>query len=68
MRLCIVAILVVGILTVAASPVLPQKKAWTPLRAGDTAASFTVQTLDGARLSSSDLRGKVVLLNFWGTY
>ena len=29
---------------------------------------FELKTLDGERLSSRDLRGKVVLLDFWGTW
>ncbi len=29
---------------------------------------FTVTTLDGQRLSLSDLRGKVVIVDFWGTW
>lgn len=32
------------------------------------APDFTVQTLDGAVISSADLRGKVVLVNFWATW
>lgn len=35
---------------------------------GDIAPDFTITTLDGAELSLSDLRGQVVLLNFWGTW
>ncbi|MBX3466985.1 MAG: TlpA family protein disulfide reductase [Planctomycetes bacterium] len=29
---------------------------------------FTVTTLDGKRLSLADLRGKVVIVDFWGTW
>jgi cytochrome c biogenesis protein CcmG/thiol:disulfide interchange protein DsbE len=35
---------------------------------GQTAPAFTVKTLDGAELKSSDLKGKVVVLNFWATW
>lgn len=35
---------------------------------GKPAPAFTLQTLDGSRLSLSDYRGKVVLLDFWGTF
>ena len=35
---------------------------------GDTAPVFTAQTLDGKTLTLSDLRGKVVLLDFWATW
>src|SRR5262249_31364047 len=30
--------------------------------------AFSVTTLDGRQLSSSDLKGKVVLVNFWATW
>jgi peroxiredoxin len=32
------------------------------------APEFTLQTLDGAPVKLSDFKGKVVLLNFWGTW
>lgn len=32
------------------------------------APDFTVQTVDGATVSLSDFKGKVVLLNFWATW
>ena len=32
------------------------------------ALDFSVKTLDGKSLSSKDLHGKVVLLDFWGTW
>jgi len=35
---------------------------------GDMAPTFTVNTLDGQRISSADLRGKSVLLSFWDWY
>ncbi|OAB80440.1 TlpA family protein disulfide reductase [Cochleicola gelatinilyticus] len=38
------------------------------LRAGDRAADFTVQMVDGTQIQLSDLKGKVVLLNFWATW
>jgi thiol-disulfide isomerase/thioredoxin len=34
----------------------------------DIAPDFSVTTLDGAVISSSELRGKVVLVNFWATW
>lgn len=47
----------------------PQKKGdGFILRAGDTAADFKVQMVDGTELKLSDLTGKVVLLNFWATW
>ena len=38
------------------------------VKAGDMAPDFTVEMFDGYRLTLSDLRGKVVLLNFWATW
>jgi thiol-disulfide isomerase/thioredoxin len=39
------------------------------VRSGDDIApAFSVATLDGAVVSSSELRGKVVLVNFWATW
>src|SRR5690554_3519895 len=32
------------------------------------APDFTLQTMDGEALTLSDLRGKVVVLNFWATW
>ena len=37
------------------------------LHEGDKAQDFTVTMLDGSTLKLSDLKGKVVLLNFWTT-
>ena len=36
--------------------------------AGEPAAPFTVATPDGGSVALGDLRGKVVLLNFWATW
>ena len=33
-----------------------------------SAADFTLETLDGKRLSLADFRGRPVLINFWATY
>ena len=37
-------------------------------REGSPAPSLKAKTLDGDRLSLADLRGKVVLVNFWATW
>ena len=38
------------------------------VKPGDTAPDFTVEMFDGSHVTLSDLRGKVVLLNFWATW
>ena len=38
------------------------------LAEGNRAPDFTIETLDGAQIRLDDLRGKIVLLNFWGTW
>lgn len=45
-----------------------ETEATTLVWAGDTAPDFTVEMFDGSRVSLKDLRGKVVLLNFWATW
>ena len=37
------------------------------LRVGDVAPVFALRTLDGKDQKLADLKGKVVLLNFWAT-
>jgi len=47
----------------------PQLSAWTGI--GPTlgqAPAFSVTTLDGSTLTSDDLRGRTVVLNFWATW
>lgn len=38
------------------------------LEKGDTPPDFTLMTLDGEKVTLSDLRGKKVVLNFWATW
>ena len=38
------------------------------LQVGMTAPDFTATTMDGRQVSLKSLRGKVILLNFWGTF
>ena len=40
----------------------------TLVKAGKKAPDFTVEMFDGSRVSLAQLRGKVVLLNFWATW
>ncbi|PIE77953.1 MAG: hypothetical protein CSA15_10325, partial [Candidatus Delongbacteria bacterium] len=38
------------------------------LNINDTASEFTVQMIDGQKINLSDLKGKVVLINYWATW
>lgn len=40
----------------------------TLVKAGDEAPDFTVDMFDGNKISLAELKGKVVLLNFWATW
>lgn len=40
----------------------------TLVKAGETAPDFTVEMFDGGKTSLAELKGKVVLLNFWATW
>ena len=40
----------------------------TLIKEGMQAPDFTVEMLDGSKLSLSELKGKVVLVNFWATW
>lgn len=39
-----------------------------PAATGNSAPDFTITAIDGKKLSLSDYRGKVVLLDFWATW
>lgn len=45
-----------------------QSDSTTLVKVGDPAPDFSVALLDGSHLTLSELRGKVVLLNFWATW
>ena len=42
--------------------------ATTLIHEGDVAPDFTVEMLDGSKVTLSELRGKVMLLSFWATW
>ena len=50
-----------------ARPAAPKDDGYV-LKVDDKAADFTVNMLDGKPVKLSDLRGKVVLINFWATW
>ncbi|KQM65137.1 thiol:disulfide interchange protein [Sphingomonas sp. Leaf17] len=39
-----------------------------PLKVGDRASDFQLTMLDGSKVTMADLRGQVVVLNFWATW
>ena len=43
-------------------------EATTLIHAGDIAPDFTVEMIDGSKVTLSALRGKVVLVGFWATW
>lgn len=47
---------------------VPVKKEQYILNANDTAKDFTLKLIDGKEVKLSDLKGKVVLVNFWATW
>src|ERR1700719_774300 len=51
-----------------ASPTQPKETAIAAGEIGSRLADFSVKDLQGHPLSSADLRGKVVLVDFWATW
>jgi peroxiredoxin len=53
---------------VHSKPFAPQDDIESYTRVGDRMPPFTVKDLDGKQVSIADLKGKVVLVNFWATW
>jgi peroxiredoxin len=47
---------------------MPQDDVESYTRTGQEMPDFTVTSLDGTRLKMSELKGRVVLINFWATW
>ena len=68
LRLLVVAVAGLGWIWLTRAPA-PQEGGPPPAPRQDFAApDFTVQTLDGDTMTLHDLRGQVVVLNFWATW
>jgi len=50
------------------SPASPQEKSIAPGEIGSSLPEFSVKDLRGHDVSSAELRGKVVLIDFWATW
>ncbi len=66
MKNVILLILTAGLVISCGQSKASQKKA--PTTSGIKAPAFTLADTDGNWVSMDDLEGKVVLLNFWGTW
>jgi thiol-disulfide isomerase/thioredoxin len=51
-----------------ASPAFPKENVITAGEIGSRLPAFSAKDLQGHQVSSSDLRGKVVLIDFWATW
>jgi peroxiredoxin len=55
-------------MTASAQSQEDQIKATTIINQGDKAPDFTVEMFNGEKITLSQLKGKVVLINFWATW
>lgn len=60
--------LVVGLVALLALLGWGMARAQEGPKGSGTAPDFTLETFDGARLTLSDLRGQVVVINFWASW
>ena len=72
--LMLVLILVIGAILIFWNPTeakaqeRPTQEQATLVKSGEVAPDFSVTMFDGSTIKLSDLKGKVVLLNFWATW
>jgi thiol-disulfide isomerase/thioredoxin len=70
-RLLLLTLAVVGLAGCnqhSANPPLPKENLVAPGENGSRMPDFSMKDLQGHQLSSADLRGKVVLIDFWATW
>src|SRR2546426_12749616 len=68
LSLSLAAIGLVGCNQHSASPPQPKENAIAAGEIGSHMPEFSVRDLQGREISSADLRGKVVLIDFWATW
>lgn len=70
LALIVVIIAVIALLPSGNEPAREETEieATTLVKVGEEAPNFTVEMFDGSTVSLAELRGKVVLLNFWATW
>ena len=66
--LSLAAVGLVGCNQHSASPLAPKENAIAAGEIGSRLPDFSVKDLQGREISSADLRGKVVLIDFWATW
>ncbi|PZN94270.1 MAG: thiol:disulfide interchange protein [Alphaproteobacteria bacterium] len=59
--------LVVALLLAVALPAVARPRTDAP-KVGDVAPPFNLTLVDGTKVSSDELRGQVIVLNFWATW
>ncbi len=70
LALIVVIVAVIALLPSGNEPAREETEieATTLVKVGEEAPNFTVEMFDGSTVSLAELRGKVVLLNFWATW
>jgi len=66
--MCLAASGLAGVEQTPAGPVQPKAASIAPGEIGSRLPDFSARDLRGRRISSADLRGKVVLIDFWATW
>jgi thiol-disulfide isomerase/thioredoxin len=62
----VILMVLIGMIGFAVYQVIQQNK--NPLKVGDVVPDIAFTTMDGKSITLKSLRGKVVMLNFWGSW
>jgi peroxiredoxin len=68
MLVVIIALVGASVYLVSSSSSRPPSEWVKPVAVGDLAPDFQLEDTKGNKVSLSDLRGKIVLVNFWATW